>query len=103
MFRRGKKIWMTAALVLALLLTASPGRAAWLGQDRPLIVWEGLWEKAAAWFGVTPAGSSPSIDRNRREKSSSQIDPNGQPASATPPAGSTPSDSSSSIDPNGHS
>jgi hypothetical protein len=100
MFRRGKKVWRTAALALALLWAASPGWAAsrpWQGE---VTGWIGLWERAQAWLGgstVAPAHSSASTGRQGREKSSAGIDPLGQtvPASATQP------DSSSQIDPDG--
>ncbi|MFL6260383.1 MAG: hypothetical protein ACJ76Y_11775 [Thermoanaerobaculia bacterium] len=99
MFRRGKKVWRTAALALALLWAASPSWAAsrpWRGEPAG---WTGLWERALAWLGgpvAAPAHSSASAGGRRREKSSSSIDPLGQ----TVPA-STTSDSSSQIDPNG--
>ena len=98
MFRRGKKVWRTAALGLVLLLAASPGRAAArLWQVGSLPGWEELWEKVWAWLGARGHGSAAAVDGNGREKSSGMIDPLGQPA----PASSTQSDSSAGIDPNG--
>jgi hypothetical protein len=111
MYRRGKKAWITAALGLVLLLTASSGSATAMSWSNKTVAgWEGLWEWVLAWFGSGhpadrasfPSGtthprekSSAGIDPNGQPKSSSQIDPNGQPGS------SPQSDYSSSIDPNG--
>jgi hypothetical protein len=104
MFRRGKKVWVTAALVLALLLTASPASAGPRSCRGGLVQgWEGLWERVVEWLGGARAAAgsavhekdSSSIDPNGGPKSSSDIDPNGQPGA------SPQSDSSGMIDPNG--
>src|SRR5438874_6942244 len=103
MFRRGKRIWRIALLALVLLWTASPGWAADLRQGVRLGGWESLWETALAWLSggngsvVAPAHSSPAAGRQVQGKSSSSIDPLGQPV----PASAPPSDYSSQIDPNG--
>ncbi len=103
MFRRGKRIWRIALLALVLLWTASPGWAAGLRQGVPLGGWESLWETALAWLGggnvsvVALAHSGPAAGRQMQGKSSSTIDPLGQPV----PASATPSDYSAGIDPNG--
>ncbi len=100
MVRRGRKVWRTAALAVALLWVASPSWAAarlWQGAD-----WAGLWERAVAWLGgqgslAAPAPSSGAAGRQGREKYSSSIDPDGQ----TVPASSAQPDYSPGIDPNG--
>lgn len=103
MLGRGKKVWRIAALAVALLWAASPGWAApRLWQGEPLSGWTALWERALAWLGggqgsATPAHSSAPAGRPAREKSSSSIDPLGQPA----PANAVPSDYSAGIDPDG--
>jgi hypothetical protein len=105
MFQRGKRIWRIALLALVLLWTASPGwAAAGLGQGVPLAGWTGIWERALAWIcgggngsAVAPAHSSPAAGRQVQRKSSSSIDPLGQPV----PASAMQSDSSSQIDPDG--
>jgi hypothetical protein len=98
MFRKGKKVWLTAALGLVLLLAASPGRAAArLWQVGSVPGWEELWEKVWDWFGSGGHGAAAAVDRNGWEKSSAGIDPDGQPV----PASSTQSDSSAGIDPLG--
>ena len=85
MFRRGKKVCLTAALSLVLWqVRATPG-------------WEELWRKVWDWWGSGGQGSAVAVDQNGWEKSSAGIDPLGQPA----PASSTQSDSSSQIDPLG--
>jgi hypothetical protein len=94
MVLRGKRSVLTAILVLALLFAAAPG---WAAQRRSPAIsgWEGLWQRVVAWVveRVSPtAGWS---------KSSSSIDPLGQPQGTTPPADSAQSDSSAGIDPLG--
>jgi hypothetical protein len=103
MFRRGKRVWSTAALVGVLVFTVGPGRAmAWQGPNLPQIGWESAWGWIASWFGgghqvsATPVFSSPA-GRVAHEKSSAGIDPLGLAA----PASSAQSDSSSQIDPDG--
>lgn len=94
MVPRGKRNVFTAVLVLALLFAAAPG---WAGQRRSPAAsgWERAWQRVAAWVaartGLTAAWG----------KSSSSIDPLGQPQGATPPSVTAQSDSSAGIDPNG--
>jgi len=102
MFQRGRKSWIGAVLAVALLLTASPGHAAARrghGSAWPSL--ERLWEWALDWLGPGGPGLA-APPPAAREKSSSQIDPNGQPApTGTTPTGTTQSDSAMGIDPNG--
>jgi len=101
MLRRGRKSCIGAALAVSILLTASPGNAAarpvhsaaWTG-------WERLWTWALDWLGAGSQGFA--TEPVAREKSSSSIDPLGQPVpTGTTPMGTTQSDSSGMIDPNG--
>ena len=114
MFPKGKTSWMAAALMLALLFTATPGRAAASpGQGGLVAGWNGLWEQALAWLY-----GSAGLDRSRRNgpahdrpsakaktDSSSNIDPLGQPRTDTSsqidPLGQPRTDGSSNIDPLG--
>ncbi|MFL6233623.1 MAG: hypothetical protein ACJ76N_10860 [Thermoanaerobaculia bacterium] len=96
MFRRGKKVWRTAALAVALLWAASPSWAASRSWQVESKGWAGLWERALLWLAA-PAHSSAPAGRQAREKSSAGIDPLGQ----TVPASTTQADSSAGIDPDG--
>lgn len=97
MIRRGKRVWRTAALALALLWVASPSWAApRLWQGGPMSAWEALWEGALTWLGGQASIGAPA-GRTGNQKSSSQIDPLG----LTAPASGSQADYSSSIDPNG--
>jgi hypothetical protein len=115
MFPKGKTSWMAAALMLALLFTASPGRAAAGPWQGGLVAagWNGLWEQALAWLY-----GSAGLDRSHRNgpgkggpaagaksDSSSYIDPNGQPrtdsSASIDPNGQPRTDTSTQIDPNG--
>ena len=58
-----------------------------------LLVWDGLWERLAVWLWSSSETAIPMSD------SSSGIDPDGRPTTATP--GSTDSEYSSGIDPLG--
>jgi len=115
MFPKGKTSWMAAALMLALLFTATPGRAAaGPGQGGLVAGWNGLWEQAlASLYGSAgldlshrngPSNSRPAA--RAKSDSSSHIDPNGQPRTDTStqidPNGQARTDTSTNIDPNGH-
>jgi hypothetical protein len=97
MFRRGQRIWRIAALALALLWIASPGWAATRPWQSEPAGWTRLWEKALAWLAGGQGSTAAPTGRQGHEKSSSSIDPNGQPV----PASAAQPDSSSSIDPDG--
>ncbi len=95
MVPRGKRSVLTAILVLALLFAAVPG---WAAQRRSPAIsgWEGLWQRVVAW--VVEKVSLTTVVWG---KSSSQIDPLGQPQGATEPADAAQADYSGMIDPNG--
>jgi hypothetical protein len=103
MFRRGKRVWRTVALVGALLFIMGPGQAmAWQGPSLALTGWGGAWEWVASWFdrgdrsAAVPAASRWPAGRGGHEKASGGIDPTGLQAPSF-----VKSDSSSQIDPNG--
>ena len=95
MVPRGRRSVLTAILGLALLFAALPGWAA--QQRRPAVVsgWEEFWQRVVDWVAER-AGSTAVWD-----KSSSQIDPLGQPQVVPPPADTARPDYSAGIDPNG--
>ncbi len=115
MFPKGKMSWIAAALVLALLFTATPGRAAAGPRQGGLVAgWNGLWEQALAWLY-----GSAGLDRSHgngsskggpaakaKSDTSASIDPLGQPrtdgSSNIDPLGLARTDTSTQIDPNGH-
>jgi hypothetical protein len=97
MFRRGQRIWRIAALALVLLWAASPGWAAARAWQSEPAGWARLWEKALAWLVGGQGSTMAPAGRQGREKSSSSIDPLGQPA----PASSAQPDYSAGIDPDG--
>lgn len=108
MFRKQTRSWVTAAVVSALFLTASPGSAAalpWQGQLAS--AWEGLWARVVPWFGGAPAApgqtkTSGCIDPLGRpvcSASSAGIRPNGRPRPVPPLSGQT--KTCASINPDG--
>ena len=99
---KGRKSWLTVALLSMLLLSAAPG----LALDRPgpspqISFWEELAARVGSWLGIPIRGGLTSTPAAY----SAGIDPNGQPWNgSSPTTGETAqgeTDSSMGIDPDG--